>query len=218
MWPKGATTAEMNYTSVTRLVRQIVSLLFILSVVASAGAQEIAPGILQAMQWRLIGPHRGGRITSVAGVSSQPAVYYVGTPGGGVWKTEDGGQVWKPIFDQVHVASIGAVVVAPSDPKVIYVGTGEQTQGDGVYKSTDAGLTWTNIGLHETHIITGIVVDPRNPDVVLVAASGDHWSGAERGVYKTTDGGKSWQKVLYKDAETGVPDIEADPDNPRILY
>jgi len=208
----------MNYTSVT--LRRIVSVLFVLFVFAavSATAQEVPSNLLQAMQWRLIGPHRGGRITSVAGVPSQPAVYYVGTPGGGVWKTEDAGQVWKPIFAQVHVASIGAVAVAPSDPKVIYVGTGEQTQGDGVYKSTDAGLTWSNVGLRETHVITGMVIDPGNPDVVLVAAAGDHWSGAERGIYKTTDGGKNWQKVLYKDEETGVADVEADPDNPGVLY
>ncbi len=181
-------------------------------------AQEIAPNLLQAMQWRLIGPHRAGRVTSVSGVPSEPSVYYIGTPGGGVWKTENAGQVWKPIFDQVHVASIGAVAVAPSDPKVVYVGTGEQTQGDGVYKSTDAGSTWTNIGLHDTHSITGIVVDPRNPDIVLVAGLGDHWSGAERGVFKTTDGGKNWQKVLFKDAGTGVANLESDPDNPNILY
>jgi photosystem II stability/assembly factor-like uncharacterized protein len=208
----------MEHTSVTCLVRRIVIFLFLLAVVATSTAQEIPSNMLQAMEWRLIGPHRGGRITSVAGVPSQPALYYVGTPGGGVWKTDDGGQVWKPIFDQEQVASIGAVVVAPSDPKIIYVGTGEQTQGNGVYKSTDAGSTWTNIGLRETHVITGMVVDPRNPDVVLVAAAGDHWSGAERGVYKTTDGGKNWQKVLYKDTETGVPDIEADPDNSSIVY
>ncbi|HXM20384.1 MAG TPA: hypothetical protein VN948_03855 [Terriglobales bacterium] len=192
--------------------------LLALTVTASALAQEIPPNLLQAMQWRLIGPHRGGRVTSVSGVPSRPTIYYMGTPGGGVWKTENGGQVWKPIFDQEHVASIGAVAVAPSDPKVVYVGTGEQTQGNGVYKSTDAGSTWTNIGLRETHIVTGIVVDPRNPDVVLLAAAGDHWSGAERGVYKTTDGGKNWQKVLFKDAGTGVADLESDPNNPTILY
>jgi len=208
----------MNHTNVVRLVRRIATFLFVLVLVASTMAQEIPSNILQAMQWRLIGPHRAGRITSVSGVPSQPAIYYVGTPGGGVWKTEDGGRVWKPIFDLEHVASIGAVVVAPSDPKVIYVGTGEQTTGNGVYKSTDAGATWTNIGLHETHVITGIVVDPRNPNVVLVAAAGDHWSRAERGVYKTSDSGKKWQKVLYKDEETGVFDIAADPDNPSVLY
>ena len=126
--------------------------------------------------------------------------------------------MWKPIFDREHVASIGAIAVAPSDPKVIYVGTGEQTQGNGVYKSTDAGATWTNIGLRDTHIITAVIADPRNPNIVLVAAAGDHWSGAERGIYKTTDSGKNWQKVLYKDEETGVADLEADPDNPSALY
>jgi photosystem II stability/assembly factor-like uncharacterized protein len=208
----------MTYTNVKCFARSIAAFLFVLSVAASLAAQEIPVNISQAMQWRLIGPHRGGRVTSVSGVPSQPAVYYIGTPGGGVWKTEDGGRVWKPIFDEERVASIGAVVVAPSDPKIIYVGTGEQTQGNGVYKSTDAGSTWTNIGLRETHVITGIVVDPRNPDIVLVSAAGDHWSGAERGIYKTIDSGKNWKKVLYKDEETGVPDIEADPDNPAILY
>jgi photosystem II stability/assembly factor-like uncharacterized protein len=208
----------MKCTNVKCLRRRTAGVLFALSIVSSAAAQGIPPDNLQAMQWRLIGPHRGGRITSVSGVPSQPAIYYVGTPGGGVWKTENGGQVWRPIFDQERVASIGALAVSPSDPKVIYVGTGEQTQGNGVYKSTDAGATWTNIGLNETHIITGMIVDPRNPNIVLVAATGDHWSGADRGVYKTTDGGKKWQKVLYKDPETGVPDIAADPDNPDILY
>lgn len=207
----------MNFTNVKCVARIAVSLFFV-SVAASATGQDVPYSILQAMQWRLIGPHRGGRVTSVSGVPTQPAVYYIGTPGGGLWKTENGGQVWKPIFDQESVASIGAVAVAPSDPRIIYVGTGEQTQGNGMYKSTNAGLTWTNIGLHETHIITGIVVNPRNPDMVLVAAAGDHWSGAERGVYKTTDGGKNWRKTLYKDEETGVPDIAADPDNPSVLY
>ncbi len=213
----------MNYTSDGCFVRRIAGFIFIFALIflpfaAAMAAQEIPANLLQGMQWRLIGPHRGGRITSVAGVASEPAVYYVGTPGGGVWKTEDGGRVWKPIFDETHVASIGAIVVAASDPRIIYVGTGEQTQGNGVYKSADAGKTWTNIGLSETHVITGIVVDPRNPDIVLVSAAGDHWSGAERGIYKTTDSGKNWQKVLFKDPETGVFDMEADPDNSNLLF
>ena len=181
-------------------------------------AQQISPSLLDAMKWRLIGPFRGGRITSVSGVPSQPSVYYAGTPGGGVWKTEDGGRVWKPIFDHEDVASIGAVAVSPSEPQIIYVGSGEQTQGDGVYKSTDAGATWTNIGLRETHVITGMLVDPRNPDVVLVAAAGDRMSGAERGIFRTMDGGKNWQKVLFKDNETSVSDLEGDPDNPAVIY
>jgi len=209
----------MIHTKVDCIVKRIAILLLLaLAVTASASSQEIPPNLLQAMQWRLIGPHRGGRITSVVGVPSQPSIYYVGTPGGGVWKTENAGQVWKPIFDQEHVASIGAVAVAPSDPRIVYVGTGEQTQGNGVYKSTDGGATWTNVGLRDTHIISGVVVDPRNPDTVLVAAGGDHWSGNERGVYKTTDGGKNWKQVLFKDATTHVADLAADPDNPSILY
>lgn len=197
---------------------RLAAFFFILRIATFALTQEMPPPLLQAMQWRLIGPHRGGRVTAVSGVPSEPATYYIGTPGGGVWKTEDGGQVWKPIFDHEPVASIGAVAVAPSDSKVIYVGTGEQAQGNGIYKSNDSGLSWTNIGLRETHVITGIIVDPRNPEVVLVAAAGDHWSGAERGVYKTSDGGKSWKKVLYKDVETGVANIETDPDNPSVVY
>src|ERR1700690_2263411 len=208
----------MNYSNGTGLVKRIAIFFFILFLTVAAMAQEISPNLLQAMQWRLIGPHRAGRVTSVSGVPSQPSVYYIGTPGGGVWKTENAGQVWKPIFDKVPVGSIGAVAVAPSDPKIVYVGTGEQTQGDGVYKSADGGSTWTNVGLHDTHMITCIVVDPRNPDVVLVAGLGDHWSGAERGVFKTTDGGRDWQKVLFKDALTGAVNLEADPDNPNILY
>ena len=141
----------MKHTKVKCFARRIAGFFFLLSVLVSATvtAQDVPPNLLQAMQWRLIGPHRGGRVTSVSGVPGQPAIYYIGTPGGGVWKTEDGGQVWTPIFDQEHVASIGAVAVAPSDPRIVYVGTGEQTQGDGVYKSTDAGSTWTNIGLRD---------------------------------------------------------------------
>jgi photosystem II stability/assembly factor-like uncharacterized protein len=208
----------MTPTNVRCSYWRLAALFLVLCVATFALTQEIPPTVLQAMQWRLIGPHRGGRITAVSGVPSQMATYYIGSPGGGVWKTEDGGQVWKPIFDHEPVASIGAVAVAPSDPKVVYVGTGEQTQGNGVYRSTDSGSTWTNIGLRETHVITGVIVDPRNPDTALVAAAGDHWSGAERGVYKTTDAGKNWKKVLYKDVETGVANIEADPDNPSVVY
>jgi len=209
----------MTHKHVLCHVRRIAVLpLLAFFLTTSVLTQEIPANLMQGMKWRLIGPHRGGRVTSVCGVPSQPTVYYIGTPGGGVWKTEDAGQVWKPIFDGEHVASIGAVAVAPSDPKVVYVGTGEQTQGNGVYKSTDAGSTWTNIGLRETHMVTGIVVDPHDPNTLLVATAGDHWSGAERGIFKTTDGGRAWKKVLYKDEETGVFDITADPDNPSVLY
>src|SRR5208337_1524748 len=127
-----------------------VTLLSLLWLAAGAMAQQVSPGLLQAMKWRLIGPFRGGRVTSVCGVPSQPDVYYMGTPGGGVWKTDDGGTVWRPIFDQAGVASIGAVAVSPSNPNIMYVGTGEQTQGNGIYKSTDGGVTWANLGLRDT--------------------------------------------------------------------
>ena len=124
------------------------------------------------MRWRLIGPHRAGRVTAVAGIAGQPNEYYFGTPGGGVWKTTDGGRVWKPIFDDAHVASIGAIAVAPSQPRTIYVGTGEQIRGSGVFKSTDAGATWTNVGLADTHYIAAILVDPVDANLVLAGASG----------------------------------------------
>ncbi|MFZ0465155.1 MAG: hypothetical protein WAL78_05575 [Candidatus Acidiferrales bacterium] len=183
-----------------------------------AVAQQVDPSLYSAMRWRLIGPYRAGRVTSVAGIPGDVSTYYFGTPGGGVWKTTDGGVVWKPIFDAEHVASIGAVTLAPSDSNVIYVGTGEQTQGNGVYKSTDAGATWTNIGLTETHYINSVLVDPRNPDIVLVGAMGDSTASENRGVYKTTDGGKTWKKVLYEDNMTGIADMTLDPNNPRVVY
>jgi len=203
----------------------ILTVLTLLGLTAGLMAQEVSPRLLQAMQWRLIGPFRGGRVTSVCGIPSQPDVYYMGTPGGGVWKTDNGGGVWKSIFDQVAVTSIGAVVVSPSNPNILYVGTGEQAQlapgqtpGNGVYKSTDAGATWVNVGLRETHVITALLVDPKNPDVILVGAGGDYTSGAERGVFKSSDGGKNWQKVLFKDEHWGVADLEADPDDPKTLF
>ena len=183
-----------------------------------ARAQQVNPDLYNAMRWREIGPYRAGRVTAVAGIPGKPAIYYMGTPGGGVWKTTDGGTVWKPIFDAEHIASIGAVTLAPSDPNVIYVGTGEQTQGNGVYKSTDAGATWTNIGLKDTHFINSVLVDPRNPNIVLVGVMGDATASENRGVYKSTDGGKTWKKALYKDDMTGIADMVLDPNNPRVVY
>src|SRR5436309_7443343 len=185
-------------------------LLISLLLLASASAQ-VSPDAYSSLHWRSIGPYRAGRVSAVAGVPSQPNVYYIGTPGGGVWKTIDAGQTWKPISDKVPVASIGAVAVAQSDPNIIYVGTGEvyadnngQLPGNGVYKSTDAGQTWSNIGLNQTHIIAAVEVDPKNPDVVIVATAGDFTSGAERGVYRSTNGGKAWKKSLLKDNDIAV--------------
>ena len=179
---------------------------------------QVDSSLYSAMKWRLIGPYRAGRVSAVAGIPGNPAVYYIGTPGGGVWKTTSGGTVWKPIFDAAHVASIGAVALAPSDPNIIYVGTGEQTQGDGVWKSTDAGITWSHMGLDDTHFINSVLVDPKNPNIVLVGAMGDGKPDPARGIFKSTDGGKSWNKVLYKDDQTGIVDMSADPGNPKVIY
>src|SRR5919199_304150 len=158
-------------------------------------AQQYSSDLYSGLQWRLVGPHRAGRVTAVAGVRGQPAIYYIGTPGGGVWKTVDGGRVWKPIFDDAHLASIGAPALSPSNPNVIYTGTGEQTEGNGVYKSTDGGVTWKHIGLTETHYISSIIVDPRDPNTVLVGAFGDPVPSNARGIFKTTDGGGTWKQA-----------------------
>ena len=197
-----------------------------------AGAQQtdassgtVDPSLYSAMRWRLIGPYRAGRVAAVAGIPGDPAVFYIGLPGGGVWKTTDGGRVWKPIFDAEKVASVGAVAVARSNPDIVYVGTGEQTPGDGMYKSTDAGATWTHIGLDSTKYISSVIVDPRNPDIVVVGVLDHPILGADgpdntRGIYKTTDGGATWKRTLLdsKDDLAGISDMVADPGNPRVVY
>ncbi|MDP2529102.1 MAG: hypothetical protein Q8W51_05145 [Candidatus Palauibacterales bacterium] len=178
-----------------------------------------------ALRWRSIGPFEGGRVEAVTGVPGQPSTFYFGAVVGGVWKTTDAGGHWRPVFDGQPIASIGAIAVAPSDPNVIYVGTGEPDPrgdisfGDGVYKSTDGGKTWTNVGLRDTRHIGDIVVDPRDPDVVYVAALGHMFGPNEqRGVFRSTDGGKTWEKVLYRDENTGAVDLSIDPNNPRVLF
>src|SRR6266550_2767592 len=182
-----------------------------------AAPQQVNPSLFDGMRWRLIGPFRSGRVSAGA-VDPDPNTYYIGTPGGGVWKTTDAGQVWTPIFDRIRVASIGAIAVSPSNPRIVYVGTGEQTPGNGVYKSTDAGATWVNVGLRDTHFIGEILVDPVNPDVVLVAAIGDRTSGAERGVFKSTDGGGTWTKTLFEEDAGGSASMVAALDNPKVVY
>src|SRR5437660_4941059 len=177
------------------VITQILALAFALQLVAApAAAQQFDEKLYSGMQWRLIGPFRAGRVTVVAGIPGDATTYYMGTPGGGVWTTTDGGIVWKPIFDDTHVASIGALALAPSDPNIIYVATGEQTDGKGVYKSTDAGKTWANIGLRDAKTLSSIVVDPQNPNVVLVGVSGGQQPSSVRGVYQTPDGGKNWER------------------------
>jgi photosystem II stability/assembly factor-like uncharacterized protein len=181
---------------------------------------------LRGLRWRLVGPFRGGRAVAVTGDPSKRNVFYFGAVDGGVWKTTNGGTSWRNITDGVsRIASVGAITVAPSDPNVVYVGSGEAdmredwTYGDGMYRSTDGGETWTHLGLDDARHIARIVVDPRNPDRVFVAALG-HGSGKNttRGVYRSTDGGKNWQRVLYSDDSTGAIDIAMDPGNSRIAY
>jgi photosystem II stability/assembly factor-like uncharacterized protein len=190
-----------------------------------AFSQQLDPNLYNGLRWRMIGPHRGGRTIAVSGVEGQPNVYYFGGVGGGVWKTANGGMTWEPIFDSQPISSIGAISVAPSNPSVIYVGTGEAdfrsnlTYGDGVYKSNDGGSTWKNVGLTASRHISRIAIDPHNPDVVFVAAMGSAYGpSAERGIFRSTDGGTTWQKVLFKDENTGAIDITLDPDNPKTLW
>ncbi|HUG54623.1 MAG TPA: glycosyl hydrolase [Vicinamibacteria bacterium] len=185
-----------------------------------------AAGALRGLQWRSIGPYRGGRVVAVAGVRSEPHVYYLGATGGGIWKTTDGGIRWANVSDgQLGTGSVGAVAVAESDPNVVYAGMGEGcirgnvSHGDGVYRSTDAGRTWTHAGLGDTRQIGRVRVHPRDPDLVYVAALGHTFGpNSERGVFRSRDGGRSWQRVLYVDDRTGAIDIDMDPSNPRVLY
>lgn len=184
--------------------------------------------MFQDLEYREIGPFRGGRSVAVAGHDDQPYIYYVGYTGGGVYKTVDGGNTWENVTDgYFRTGSVGAIDVADSDPNVIYVGMGEtdirgnMSAGDGMYRSTDAGKTWEYLGLGDTQFIGDIEIHPTNPDVVWIAAMGKLFGNVEsdeRGVYKTTDGGRTWNKVLYRDNKTGAVDIAVDPNNPRILY
>jgi photosystem II stability/assembly factor-like uncharacterized protein len=183
------------------------------------------PKLFGEMRWRCIGPFRGGRTVAISGVPHQPNVFYMAAVNGGVWKTTDFGNTWNPIFDDQPTGSVGALAVAPSDPNVLYVGSGEGLQrpdlatGDGIYKSSDAGKTWTHLGLRDAQQIAGILVDPRDPNLVFVAAVGHPYGpNAERGVFRSTDGGLTFQKVLYKDENTGAADLAFDPANSQTVY
>lgn len=187
----------------------------------------IDPGLFSGLKWREVGPWRGGRVTAVTGVPGNDQLYYMGATGGGLWKTENAGISWENISDgHFNVGTIGAIGVAESDPNVIYVGTGEApirgvttSHGDGMYRSTDAGATWTHMGLPDAGQISRVIVHPRDPDLVYVAVQGQIWGPSdERGVYRSRDGGKTWQAVLQVDEETGATDLSMDPTNPRILY
>ena len=182
--------------------------------------------VVNGLKWRSIGPHRGGRVVAVAGDVSQRETFYMGACAGGVWKTTDAGTIWRNVSDGFFTtAAVGAIAVSESDPNVIYVGTGETairgnvSHGDGVYRSTDAGRSWQNVGLAETRHIGKVIIHPTNPDIVYVAALGHVWgTNEERGVYRTQDGGKTWEQVLFKSARAGSHDLTMDPSNPRILY
>jgi photosystem II stability/assembly factor-like uncharacterized protein len=191
----------------------------------SAHAQTIPPSAYSEMHWRLVGPFRAGWATVAAGVADQPNTFYFGAAGGGVWKTNDAGVTWQALMQHEKSSSIGALAVAPSNPNIIYAGTGQVTtrydilSGNGVYRSDDAGKTWKHLGLDATHHCGAILVDPENPDRVLVAAMGQTFaSNPERGVYLTRDGGKNWQRVLFVNDETGAVDLAHDPLNPFIVY
>src|SRR5256712_519411 len=194
---------------------------------AAAAADQPNPADkLKNLEFREIGPAvMGGRIDAFAVVENNPNIVYVGTASGGIWKSTNNGTTFEPVFDKEDVSTIGDIQIAPSDPSIVWVGTGEQNNrqssswGDGVYKSLDGGKTWKKMGLEVTHHIGRIVIHPRNPDIVYVAALGHLWGpNPERGVYKTSDGGKTWSWVLKINADTGVSDIAMDPESPDILY
>ncbi len=180
--------------------------------------------VYDKLKYRCIGPSVGGRVSRVTGVVGDPSIYYAATAAGGVWKSDDAGLSFKPIFDEQAVSSIGSIAVAPSDANVIYVGTGEANirgnvaAGDGIYKSTDAGKTWKHVWNQIGHIGT-MIVHPTNPDIAFAAVLGHAFGpNQERGVYRTRDGGKTWERVLFKDVDTGASDVCFDPNNPRILF
>lgn len=209
----------------THFFRSKLLILLFACIVAVNIFAQTNPSYYKALQWRMIGPHRGGRTVGAVGIPKQPNVFYIGVNNGGVWKTTDFGRTWKPIFDDQPTGSIGDVAVAPSNPNTLYVASGEGIQrpdlsvGNGMYKSTDAGKTWQHLGLSDGQQIGGISIDPTNENRVFVAVLGHPYgSNTERGVFRTTDGGKTWDKVLYKDENTGAVQVTIDPVNPNIVY
>ena len=198
---------------------------FALGAADMASAQHQSPGMYADLSWRMVGPMRGGRTRAVTGVPSQPNVFYIGAVNGGVWKTRDAGRTWRPIFDKQSTQSIGAIAVAPSDANVIYVASGEGLRrpdlsvGNGIYRSTDGGLTWSHGGLNDGQQIPELAIDPRDANRVFAAVLGHPYGpNDERGIYRTRDGGASWERVLFKDADTGGSGVALDPRNPDIVY
>ena len=192
---------------------------------SNVSAQQLDPSLYSALHWRMVGPFRAGRVNAVSGVVGQPDTFYFGSVGGGLWKSQNAGRTWTPIFDSTNVASIGAIGVAPSNPSLVYVGTGEADMrdsiafGNGVYKSLDAGKTWQHLGLEKTKQIGRIIVDPKNPNTVFLAALGNVYApNTDRGVYRSRDGGTTWEKVLFKNDDLGAIDLAFDPVDSKIVY
>jgi photosystem II stability/assembly factor-like uncharacterized protein len=192
---------------------------------SAAIVMPVDASLFKALQWRCIGPYRGGRALTASGIPGDATTFYFGAVAGGVWKTTDAGATWLPLTDGTPISSVGALAIAPSNPNVIYVGAGEAaprgdiTYGDGVYRSVDGGRTWSHLGLEDTRQIGALIIDPKNPDIVLVAALGHAFGpNRERGVYRTTDGGRSWTKVLYHDDQSGAIDVTFDPNDSHIVY
>ncbi|HKW01550.1 MAG TPA: hypothetical protein VJN96_17115 [Vicinamibacterales bacterium] len=216
------------------MTRRLAVVVFAAGIAGAAGlglslrAQPSDSAFFSALRWRLIGPFRAGRVSCVAGVPGDPTTYYIGTPDGGLWKTTDGGVVWKPIFDDVHVPSIGAIAVAPSNPSIVYVGTGHNLLGKGVFKSVDAGATWQRAGLDDSKYIAALLVDPRDPNIVLVGVgSGGNFGTMvyynnnphpARGVFRTTDGGRTWTQTLTEGPGASVVDLVRDPSDPGVVF
>jgi photosystem II stability/assembly factor-like uncharacterized protein len=218
----------MPLMSMSAVRSLVVVTLGVAAFTASMPAQQpavISPGLFAEMRWRNIGPHRASRTRAAAGHASHPYTFYMAAVNGGVWKTTDAGRVWKPIFDDQPTGSIGTIAIAPSDANTIYVGSGEGlhrpdlSTGDGIYKSTDAGRTWSHLGLRDAQQIPNIAVDPKNPNRLFVAALGHPYGpNEERGIYRSTDGGQTFVKVLTKDENTGGNDVDIDPSNPETVY
>jgi len=199
----------------------------VLMLTSTGAVAAVDPALFQDLHWRLLGPFRAGRVLAVAGVPGQVEHFYFGSVNGGVWETKDAGRTWLPIFDAQPIGSIGAIAVASSNARVIYVGSGEAdmrsdiAQGNGMYKSTDAGKTWLHIGLADSQQIGRVLIHPANPDVVFVAALGHPYgANAERGVFRSRDGGATWQRVLSRnnDNDTGAIDLAFEPGDPNVIY
>src|SRR5215510_8883799 len=208
------------------MLKQHVSFLVLLLLLSlNVNAQQLDSNLYSNLRWRMLGPFRAGRVNAVSGVIGQSDTFYFGSVGGGLWKSQNSGRTWTPIFDSTNVASIGAIGVAPSNSNVIYVGTGEPDMrdsiafGNGVYKSSDAGKTWQHLGLENTKQIGRIIVDPKNPNTVFVAALGNVYApNPDRGIYRSRDGGATWEKVLFKNDDVGATDLAFDPVDPKIVY